>query len=685
MIETNLKGNTPDIAEENIQRLKTIFPDVFTEGKVDLEKLQQVLGDYVEDSNERYNFTWNGKGRALRLSQTPSLGTLRPCKEESKDWDNTQNLYIEGDNLEVLKLLQKSYHSKVKMIYIDPPYNTGKDFVYPDDFHDSLENYKKLTGQVDSEDNRISTNTEASGRYHTDWLNMMYPRLRLARNLLSDDGVIFISIDDNEVDNLKKICNEVFGEDNFINCIAVKLSEPSGVKMAHIEQRLPKLKEYVLVYSKNGGYRFNDIRLEKEKWDNEYRTLLIGLTESEMEQISLVVGNADRTNDDIKNVGELLKKASYIGISEYFRSNDISLDSEKEEFKRKNAWRIFQTVSMGSGTTDSINIARESWREQVFFPYITASGGMYIIKGDYDSLNRKPRIQVLLAKDYLTYHPCDFWTDIRTTGLDNEGSITFKNGKKPIALLRRLIDLIEVEEEEIFLDFFSGSGTFAEAVMQCNFVDGRERKFILVQIAESLQLSLQSAMDTNSKKAIQQTIQFLDSIRKPHNICEIGKERIRRAGEKIKEENKDKENIVNLDIGFKVLKLDTSNIRKWQPDRDNLEQSLLDYVDNYMEGRTELDVVYEIMLKYGLDLTYPVDEFTLAQKKVYSIGFGMLMICLDDEITTEVAKGILEKVKELAPESTRVVFKDNGFKTDSNKTNIKEILKCGGIEEFITL
>jgi adenine-specific DNA-methyltransferase len=215
MKTTTLDGKTPDIAEENIGKLKQLFPEVFTEGKIDFEKLQQVLGEYVEDSNERYNFTWNGKGRALRLSQTPSLGTLRPCKEESKDWDTTQNLYIEGDNLEVLKLLQKSYYGKVKMIYIDPPYNTGKDFVYKDDFHDSLENYKKITGQVDSDGNRISTNTEASGRYHTDWLNMMYPRLRLARNLLTDDGVIFISIDDNEVDNLKKICNEVFGEDNF--------------------------------------------------------------------------------------------------------------------------------------------------------------------------------------------------------------------------------------------------------------------------------------------------------------------------------------------------------------------------------------------------------------------------------------------------------------------------------------
>ncbi|HFI0735660.1 TPA: site-specific DNA-methyltransferase [Streptococcus suis] len=242
----SLDGKTPDIAEENIQKLRQIFPDVFTEDKIDFEKLQQVLGEYVEDSKERYNFTWNGKGQALRLSQTPSLGTLRPCKKESKDWDKTQNLYIEGDNLEVLKLLQKSYYGKVKMIYIDPPYNTGKDFVYKDDFHDSLENYKRITGQVDKDGNRLSTNAEASGRYHTDWLNMMYPRLRLARNLLAEDGVVFISIDDNEVDNLKKICNEVFGEDNFIGC-AGRITKKSNNKGDFWAPNF----DYLLTYTKN--------------------------------------------------------------------------------------------------------------------------------------------------------------------------------------------------------------------------------------------------------------------------------------------------------------------------------------------------------------------------------------------------------------------------------------------------
>jgi adenine-specific DNA-methyltransferase len=222
MIETNLTGKTPDIAEENIKKLKQIFPEVVIEDKIDFDMLRQLLGEYVEESNERYNFTWNGKGRALRLSQIPSLGTLRPFKKESINWDTTQNLYIEGDNLEVLKLLQKSYYGKIKMIYIDPPYNTGKDFVYKDDYHDNLENYKRITGQVDGNGRPISTTKEYSGRYHTDWLNMMYPRLRLARNLLTDDGVIFVSIDDNEVHNLRKICDEVFGEENFINIITYK-------------------------------------------------------------------------------------------------------------------------------------------------------------------------------------------------------------------------------------------------------------------------------------------------------------------------------------------------------------------------------------------------------------------------------------------------------------------------------
>ncbi len=635
---TTLDGKTPDIAEENIQKLKAIFPDVFTEDKVDFEKLQQVLGDYVEDSKERYNFTWNGKGRALRLSQTPSLGTLRPCKEESKDWDTTQNLYIEGDNLEVLKLLQKSYHGKVKMIYIDPPYNTGGDFVYPDNFTDSIENYKQITGQIDAKGKNISSNSETSGRYHTDWLNMMYPRLRLARNLLTDDGVIFISIDDNEIENLKKVCNEVFGEENFlVNSIWI-----SGRTSA---SHFTNSHEYILGYAKS--------KASLPLFPYLDNSILI----------------SDRT---IKKPGEKNP------LSDITFPEGIEFECEDKVFPNKFGDK--EPVEIVEGVFESKNkklknkvTIRAAWAmKDMITKWLS---GEEVIDQKGQKVNRfffKSNGVLQYEKEKGTVHPNSVIQDITTKQGTKEVNSLFSNDLFPFPKPTNLVTyfspaMYTKNNDAIILDFFSGSATTAHSVMQLNAEDGGNRKFIMVQLQEP----------TDEKSEAYKAGYM--------NICEIGKERIRRAGDKIREENKDKENIENLDIGFKVLKLDTSNIRKWQPDYDNLEQSILDYVDNYMEGRTELDVVYEIMLKYGLDLTYPVDEFTLAQKKVYSIGFGMLMICLDDEITTEVAKGILEKIEELAPESTRVVFKDNGFKTDSNKTNIKEILKSGGIEEFITI
>jgi len=676
----SLDGKTPDIAEENIQKLRQIFPDVFTEDKVNFEKLQQVLGNYVEDSNERYNFTWNGKGRALRLSQTPSLGTLRPCKEESKDWDTTQNLYIEGDNLEVLKLLQKSYHNKVKMIYIDPPYNTGGDFVYPDDFHDSLENYKKLTGQVDSEGNKLSTNTEASGRYHTDWLNMMYPRLRLARNLLTDDGVIFISIDDNEVDNLKKICNEIFGEDNFIAQLTIETGEVFGTKAAHVNKTFVKVKDYVLAYAKNN--QIEKIRIPlydsmNEYFDTHYSTYI----SDDLERRSLI--------DHLREVGWVVNLFNSYKI-ELSLNNINKMMNIDESFRKYINYDLSKNIYTNQPFTTKIpdNIEEQLQENNIVFYngnllYETKTGSIRY----YQSFDECLHLTDNYISDYTrAVARGDLWKgfhyDMRN--INDEGEIEFNNGKKPVRLILQLAKWLNLNSNDIILDFFSGSSTTAHSIMQYNVENNVNCKYMMVQLPENLDVLIEKA-DSSAKRDIKSTIDFLDSIEKSHFITEVGKERIRRAGEKIKKENKDKKNIANLDIGFKVLKLDTSNIRKWQPDYDNLEQSLEDFIDNYVEGRTELDVVYEIMLKYGLDLTYPVDEFTVAQKKVYSIGFGMLMICLDNEITTEVAKGILEKVKELAPESTRVVFKDNGFKTDSNKTNIKEILKSGGIEEFITI
>lgn len=643
MKTTTLDGKTPDIAEENIGKLKQLFPEVFTEGKIDFGKLQQVLGEYVEDSNERYNFTWNGKGRVLRLSQTPSLGTLRPCKEESKDWDTTQNLYIEGDNLEVLKLLQKSYYGKVKMIYIDPPYNTGKDFVYKDDFHDSLENYKRATGQVDDKGKAISTNSETSGRYHTDWLNMMYPRFRLARNLLSDYGVIFISIDDNEIHNLRKICDEIFGEDNLVGVIA-NINNPKG---RSDDKYVATAHEYILVYAKNIisliWYGFEP-------------------TEEITRRYNKVDVNGKKYREiDLRKTGENDLREDRPNLFYYFHYNEQT--NELYPSYDKDAPTGF--ISIFPQREDG---KEGNWR-----------WGLDTAKKQIGSLVAKfmpmRKIWGIMEKDYLEgrdlVKPTSSWTfkDVNSErGTEQFVDLGFDKRifpkPKPIGTIERTLRL-STANNDIILDFFSGSSTTAHAVMQLNAEDSGSRKFIMVQLPEPTD-EKSEAYKAGYK-----------------NICEIGKERIRRAGEKIKEE-KGLE-ALNLDVGFKVLKLDSSNIRKWQPDYNDLEQSLMDYVDNYVEGRTELDVVYEIMLKYGLDLTYPVDEFTIAQKKVYSIGFGMLMICLDDEITTDVAKGILEKIKELSPESSRVVFKDNGFKSDSNKTNIKEILKSGGIEEFITI
>ncbi|MFA5519321.1 MAG: site-specific DNA-methyltransferase [Spirochaetota bacterium] len=659
MKETTLNGKTPDIAEENIKKLRQIFPDVFTEDKVDFEKLQQVLGNYVEDNNERYNFTWNGKGRALRLSQTPSLGTLRPCKEESKNWDTTQNLYIEGDNLEVLKLLQKSYHSKIKMIYIDPPYNTGGDFVYPDNFHDSLENYKKITRQIDGDGNRISTNTEASGRYHTDWLNMMYPRLRLARNLLRDDGIIFISINDKEIENLKKICGEIFGEDNEIATLIwdKNHSAQAGIyKVYH---------EYVLVYCKNINLIPRPKSLTNELFEAGAMKKISGRHPAT--KFTFPAG----TRFDAPNGTDLGQ--------EYGDAEKVRVIKGRMLAKNN---KLCENVTLEAGFTQANQMYNFFYGNR---DSLVDSQGQKIVEFYFNSTGK---IKIIKERSVETPQTtCKFGTQGMAS---NALSSLFEleespfSSPKPVGML---VDFIQrfTSNNDIVLDFFSGSATTAEAVMKVNSIDKKRKlKFILIQLPELLEESLKHAQK-DAIRTLQVAIQYLKTNKLKQTIAEIGKERIRRAGEKIKEENKDKENIENLDTGFKVLKLDTSNIRKWQPDHDNLEKSLLDYKDNYAEDRTELDLIYEIMLKYGLDLTYPLDEFTIANKKVYSIGFGMLMICLDNEITIEVAKGILEKVKELKPESTRVLFKDNGFKTDSNKANIKEILKSGGIEEFITL
>ncbi len=639
-----LNGNSHDILKENIKNLRQLFPEVECDGKIDFDMLRQILGEYVDDDKERYNFKWNGKGKALRFSQTPSTGTLRPCKTESKDWDDTQNLYIEGDNLEVLKILQKSYHGKIKMIYIDPPYNTGKDFVYPDNYHDSLENYKAITGQTDEEGNRISTNTEASGRFHTDWLNMMYPRLRLARNLLTDDGVIFISIGHEEIKNLIEMSNEIYGESNQIGIISrvTKTASNNGTHFA------PTI-DYIVCYAKN-------------------------------------ITNVSKFRDKVDD--SLYKKIETFGErkGERYR-DDVALYQAALNDLRPNQ-KYFITCPDGSKVIPPCSVLDEIMREGdgrwrwSKEKYLESKDLLVFKKTDRSPLldeNGNQAKYNVYTKSYLSEReesgtlPRELWQDfINRKGADylKKLEIPF-DFSKPFELIEYIMDIASINTSDIILDFFSGSATVADAVIRKNNEDGGNRRFICVQLPEPTQ------EDSEAFKAGYK------------NICEIGKERIRRAGEKIKNEIEsgngqlkfDEEPKTVPDIGFKVFKLDSSNLKKWNPDFDNIERTLDDMINNYVPDRTEEDVVYEFMLKMGLDLSYPVDVTEIDGKKVYSVGFGALMMCLDDNITVSVAEGMVQMYKELAPETWKVIFKDEGFADDCTKTNIKLTLIQAGLEE----
>ncbi len=648
-----------NVIAENVEHLKSLFPEAFTEGKVDFEVLKQLLGGAVDEREEKYGLNWHGKRQARQLALTPSTGTLRPCTEESVDWDTTQNLMIEGDNLEVLKLLQKSYAGKVKLIYIDPPYNTGKDFVYPDDYRDNIRNYLELTGQIDGEHRKLSSNTEASGRFHTDWLNMMYPRLKLARNLLKEDGVLSISIDDNEQANLKRLCDEVFGEESHVNTICVKMSESTGVKMAHVGQRLPKLKEYVLFYKKM-EVRIVPPLIPKDNWDSEYKHLVCGLSKEEIGELKTIIGDESSAESNIVKADHICSKISLKPLNRLFDERNVTTEDEKLRAKYENAWRIVRDVAT---TTVARNLADQKKlnTDAGFFLVVTPKKKKYLIKSDYNQQSEQPRIRLLFADQYLTTNPGDFWQDIRTTGLDNEGGVDFKNGKKPLKLLDRLLR-ISTDSSDLVLDFFAGSCTTAHAVLALNKEDAGERKFIMVQLPERCDAT------SEPKKAGFNT------------IADIGKERIRLAGEEIRRENPDYDG----DLGFRVFKLDSSNICAWEPDRDDLEGTLLKNLEHIQPDRSEKDILYEILLKLGLDLCIPIENRTIAGKAVHSIGAGTLIACLGENVTRKevepLALGIAEWHDELAPAGdSTVVFSDSAFEDDVAKTNLAAILEQHGL------
>ncbi|HCP5925377.1 TPA: site-specific DNA-methyltransferase [Escherichia coli] len=610
-----------DIVADNISKLKELFPEVFTEGKVDFDALKEVLGGYIDGREERYSFTWNGKSKARMLAQTPSAGTLRPCKEESVDWDTTQNLFIEGDNLEVLKLLQKSYHKKVKMIYIDPPYNTGKDFVYKDNFKDNIKNYKEITGQVDGDGRSLSSNPETNGRYHTDWLNMMYPRLKLARNLLKDDGIIFISIDDNEYHNLKLMCDEVFGEERFVGSISWKNKYGAGAKT----KGFIEVHEYILCYSKSELINISSKLSEDQRGTYNKKDEKYNARGGYFTQPLMTTSMDDRKNlqYDIEYDGDIIKpKKQWVWAKERLLK---AIEDNEVVIKKK--------ADGSYSVRYKVYLIDEQGNERKGKP-------LSLLNGPFNQEGTK-EVEELLGPNIFSF-------------------------PKPTSLIEFFFGF-EINDESdksgIYLDFFSGSCSSAQAVLHLNLQDNGSRRYIMVQLPELISAS------SEAYKSGYKT------------IAEISKERIRRAAAKIKQENPDYQG----DLGFKVLKLDSTNIKPWELDFDLTEQDLEDQISNIKHGREEEDVLYEVLLKYGLDLTLPITEHSVAGHKVFDIGMGALMICLSDDITLDVVEGIAKLKDELNPEIMRVVFKDAGFADDVVKTNAVQILKQAGIEDVRSL
>jgi adenine-specific DNA-methyltransferase len=545
------------------------------------------------------------------------MGTLRPCPEESVDWDTTQNLFIEGDNLEVLKILQKSYAGKIKVIYIDPPYNTGKEFIYPDKFHDNLDTYLRYTGQKGEDGLVVSSNNESSGRFHTNWLSMMYPRLKIARSLLTHDGVIFISIDDGEQPNLRKICDEIFGEENFISCIMRKRKKEisSDSKNVSIQG------EYVLAYAKSNEVSFMSEPLSEKYIAKTYKEPTREFPEGKWRPVPITVSKG-------------LTGGGY----------------------------RYSITTPGGTTHDRLWAYPKEGYERLL-----KSGRVYFGANK----NGVPQ-RVIYAHESNGQPTTNYWDNSPTNKegkkevLNIFGDNVFDT-PKPTALLQRLIALVS-KEEDIILDFFSGSCATAHAVMKGNVYEKTKRKFIMVQLPEPC--------DKNSSA-------FKSGF---STIAELGKERIRRVISQLSEDNLS----YSGDLGFKVFKLESSNIVAWNPDKSDLENTLMAHSEHLVPGRSEQDVLYELLLKRGVELTAPIEEKEIAGKKVYSIGFGVLFACLDKKIQRdqieELAHGIIDWHKELDPISdTQVVFRDSAFENDVTKANMTAILEQSGIKHVRSL
>ena len=623
-----LRMQSSNGVEDNITKIAQLFPDCVTEtvdersGQpkhlIDFEKLKQNLSDSVmSERAERYQFTWPDKSKAILLANSPINATLRPCREDSVDFDNTQNLYIEGDNLDVLKCLKETYLHKVKMIYIDPPYNTGNDFVYEDDFAQSSEEYLANSGQFDEQGNRMFTNAESNGRFHTDWLNMIYPRLKVARDLLTDDGVIFISIDDNEVENLRKVCDEVFGEQNFVDCLHWKKKKQPSFLAKHTA----KVMEYVIVYAKN-TFKLEKLSVEKVSDSNKKVININNKISSRIFKPGVRVKSEEQTG--------IIKAGVYTG-----RSMDVEY---KNDIYYENG-RTTNEVEVVSKFSDSQSNIDTFIQKDLL--YITKN---FLLRRDVgeEAAEKRKSITDLLLNDYGDNQE----SDKEFLELFDKKYFDYT---KPIKLIYNLVKS-NFTEEGIILDFFSGSATTAHAVMQLNSEDGGNRKFIMVQLPEKTE-EKSEAFKAGYK-----------------NICEIGKERIRRATKKIKEESP--LTTQDLDTGFRVLKLDSTNMQDiYYSPKDISQADLFSQVDNVKPDRTGEDLLFQVMLELGATLDSKIETTTVAGKTIYNVAEGYLMACFDPDVTDDVVKSIAQMQPAYA------VLRDTSMKDDSTATNFEQIFK----------
>ena len=628
-----LNGYSLDIQKQNIEKIKEIFPEAVEEGNINFEVLKDFLGGGTDTSREKYQFTWNGKSQSIKLAQTPSSATLRPCKDKSKNWNTTENLYIEGDNLEVLKQLQKTYYGKIRMIYIDPPYNTGNDFVYHDDFRNSLNSYTEQTNQS------ASSNPESNGRFHTDWLNMMYPRLILAKNLLTDDGVIFTSIDDNEVDNLKKIMNEIFGESNFLGDFIIN-STPNARDYGHIG----KMHEFCLFYAKNSNMT-NTNMLPEEGKTYKYTDEISGFNIHPLYNSNEAFTNLNRPN---------LYYPFYVYPDKKIANGFYEIGLEK----KSNSIEVYPPKSVKNNVQFVWRWGKEKSMENLNKEIIGYK------MGDEYRIVQKMRHDKKIIRSLLL----DTKYSSRRGTAEVEEILHNKifSFPKPLSLIYDFVK-IATDENSVILDFFSGSATTAHAVMKLNAEDGGNRKFIMVQLPELCDEK------SEAHKAGYKT------------ICEIGEERIRRAGEQIKSEwgkehprdtlLSDEEKFTT-DIGFKVFKLDSSNVNEWDSSLELDEKELSARLGEvFKHDRSKEDILYEIMLKYGV-FDRQVEEIEVNGKTMYRVGKRYMIVCLENDVTGEDVKAI----GELSPKT--VIFKESGFTDDNAKINAVYNLEHIGVEDI---